>query len=563
MRGSAARGAASLLLLWASLAVGPGRAHASGAIAAPAGASDVVALLDTVAAVPGGEGTVEGRPIARVEADPRGIFDPVPPGRLAPFFRLADRLHLRTRPSTIRHHMLLRPGDAWTRDRARESERALRALDIFDLVRVDGRPSGDSVVVTVLTGDAWTTSPEFALERGGGQVFGSIKFSERNLFGRAQQIGLAYREDPTGVSRSIFVADPGVGGTRVRVAASASEGSSGTVNSAAVGLPFYAEDARLSFGITAERANTTARLFGSGAELASFARRLERVEISMGRGKRFDRTIARLTGSYLVMDRSFGGSVVVPGAPVEFTGGEERLRIRRVAAEGLLWRPAYVERIAVDQLEGVEDFDLGRSIALTLGVSPRAFGGSADEGFAALRMDIGADAGRAGFGWLRLGYASRLLAGPREATGRIEARWVNQSLPRHTLVLAVLGSAGWRTARDFQLVVGGLNGLRAHGVHALTGNQLWRCNAESRWVVRRNILHLMSLGAAGFWDSARTWGPGSGDVLWQHDIGAGLRVGFPHSALNRVARFDVAWPIVAYGPGRREAVFSFGSSQAF
>ncbi|MEK7331302.1 MAG: hypothetical protein AAB113_10930 [Candidatus Eisenbacteria bacterium] len=564
MRGSAARGAASLLWLWAGLACGPGHAHASGAALAPAGAVRAAISGDSLAAAPGDGGApADGRPISRVEVEAHGIFDPVPPGRLGPVFRLADRLHVRTRPSTVRHRVLVAAGEPWAEARARESERGLRALDIFDGVRVEGRPSGDSVVVTVWTRDAWTTSPEFALERGGGQLFGSVQFSERNLFGRAQQIGVAYREDPTGISRSIEVADPGVDGSRVRVAAAASGGSSGTINSLAVGMPFYAEDAPLSFGIQAERANTTARLFDTGVEVARFARRLERVEMSVGRGRRFDRTIARLTGSFLVLDRSFGGSTLELGAPVEFAGGEERLRVRRFAAEGRLWRPGFVERTAVDRLDGIEDFDLGRSLALALGFSPRALGGSVDEGYAAVRMDAGADARGAGFGWLRLGLSSRLLAGPREASGRLEARWVNQTIPRHTLVVAALGAAGWRTPRDFQLVVGGLNGLRAHGVHALAGDRLWRCNAESRWLIGRDFQHLLSLGAAAFWDAARTRGPGSGDGPWQHDLGLGLRVGLPRSAFNRIVRFDVAWPLAPSGPGPREAVFSFGSSQAF
>jgi hypothetical protein len=46
-------------------------------------------------------------------------------------------------------------------------------------------------------------------------------------------------------------------------------------------------------------------------------------------------------------------------------------------------------------------------------------------------------------------------------------------------------------------------------------------------------------------------------------VGFGLRVSLPRSALNRVARFDVAWPVAPARPGVRQAVFSFGSSQAF
>ena len=129
--------------------------------------------------------------------------------------------------------------------------------------------------------------------------------------------------------------------------------------------------------------------------------------------------------------------------------------------------------------------------------------------------------------------------------------------------MAALGTGGRRTARDFQLVVGGLNGLRAHDVHALAGDRLWRLNAESRWLIGRELLHLVSLGAAGFWDAARTSGPGSDGFPWQHDVGLGMRLSPARSALSRVARFDVAWRVSPSGSGLREAVFSFSSSQAF
>jgi surface antigen Omp85-like protein len=549
VRGWAARGAASLVGLWIGLALGPGRSCA--------------AEVDTLIHPFPGDGAADGLPIARVEIEARGIFDPVPRGRLAPGYRLANRLHVRTRASTLRDQVLFAPGERWSEARAKESERALRALDIFNHVRVRGARSGDSAVVTVLTRDAWTTSPEFSLERGGGRLFGSFQLAERNLLGRAQYVAIAYREEPTGISRSVHVADPGVAGTRVKLSAGASGGSVGTTRSVALGMPFYSEDAPLSFGISGEYASTKARLFDSGVEVARFDRRADRVEAFVGRGTRYGRTIGRVIGSFLVWDRTFGANVPAPGAPPEFGGGDERVRVRRFAIEGQLLRPAFVERRRVDQLDGVEDFDLGRSLGLAAGFSARSLGGSANEGYAGLRMGAGVEARRAGFGWFRLGMSSRLPAGPREAMAQLDARWVNQAIPRHTLVLAALGAAGWRTERDFQLVVGGLNGLRAHAVNALAGDQLWRFNAESRWLIGREYLHVVSLGAAAFWDAARTWGPGSGDLAWQHDVGLGLRVSLPRSAVNRVARFDVAWPVSRSAQGLREAVFSFGSSQAF
>jgi hypothetical protein len=547
VRGSAALAAASLVALAALLAGGPshaaeGRAPDSAAAAEPA---------------------VEGMPIARVGIATRGIFDPVPPGRLAPVYRLADRLHVRTRNGTVRNQLLLAPGEPWSEPKARETERALRALDIFNSALVEGRRSGDSTLVTVETHDAWTTSPEFNLERGGARTYGSFQFSERNLFGRAKYIALTYREDPNGISRSIELADPSVLGSRVRVSGVTSGGTSGTVNAASIELPFYAEDAPLTLGARTERVAADGRLYDSGVEAAVFARRLETVELFGGIGRRRDGTIARLVGSFLVSDRRLGASTLAPNAPAAFAGGEEVLRLRRFALEARLWHPHFIERIGVERLDGIEDFDLGHSLTIAGGFSPEALGGTQDEGYAAARLATGFASG-ASFGLLRVFGSTRLRAGPREAMARVDARWVDQRFTRrHTVVIAALGARGWRTTRDFQLVVGGLNGLRAHDVHALSGDRLWRLNAESRWVIARDVLRLVSFGVAGFWDAAKTWGPGSGGEPWQHDAGVGLRLSPPRSALNRVVRLDVAWRVTPHGPGPREAVFSFSSSQAF
>jgi hypothetical protein len=505
----------------------------------------------------------DGLPVAEVRIEPYTIFDPMPNDWLRPLYKTANALHVRTREGTIRGHVLVHRGAIWRADLARETERQLRALNIFDDVNVIERRVGDSVHVTVVTHDAWTTSPEFNIQRGGNRVFGSFQFSEHNLLGRGQDVSLAYREDPSGIARSISGYDPGIAGTHLVFGASASTGTSGTSSDVNFGLPFYAEDAPRSYGFDAGRASSTARLYAADAQLAQFARRFEQVMVYAGRGHRTGRTITRLSGSLLIWDRAVGPSSLAPIAPPEFAGGEERLRVRRLAGEVRFWRPAYVERTGVDRVDAIEDFDLGRSVAFALGYSPHVLGATDDEGYAALHASIGADAGAAGFGWVRMRSSTRLADGPRESLIDVDARWVNQALPRQTLVVAALGGAAYRPARDFQYVIGGLNGLRAHGVHALAGEQMVRFNTESRWRIGRNYYQLFSLGGAAFWDVGHTWGAGSASLGWQQDVGIGLRLSSPHSAVNQVVRFDLAWRVSPSGVRPGGAVFSFGSSQAF
>jgi len=146
---------------------------------------------------------------------------------------------------------------------------------------------------------------------------------------------------------------------------------------------------------------------------------------------------------------------------------------------------------------------------------------------------------------------------------QLEARWYTTWTRDHVLVLAALAAEGSRVARDYQLVVGGLNGLRAYPVQAVAGHELVRLNAEERWRLPFDFGGLLRLGAAAFYDAARAWGPGADATSWFNAAGVGVRLAPPRSALGPVFRVDVAWPVSPTRDGERAAVLTFGSSQAF
>lgn len=514
--------------------------------------------------MPPDSASLEGRPIRHVEIRTLEIFDPIPPGRLAGFYRAANQLHVVTRPITVRADLLFRPGDPWSDARAMETARNLRGVGYLDPLRIEPSAVGDSVDVLVETRDHWTTSPEVNLESGGGQRYGTLALTEKNLFGLGAAIAISYREDPTGISRFISVGDGNLFGSRIRGQFTAGTGSVGTVNAASLGQPFYSEEARRAAGGGWARSRSEATLFQTGLVAARFGRRVEEFEANAGVGGRTPTgLVRRLTFSVLSLDRRLEPSVLEPGAPGAFDGGHEDLRLRRLALDVRFWRPAFLQRRAVEQFDRVEDFDVGPSASLKLGFAPRAFGSTADEGFAQLRLDGGADAGRLGFGMVRTAVSTRLRRDARETLARLETRWVHKPVESAALIVAAQAIAGRDMPRDFQAELGGLNGLRAYGVHALSGTQTWRLNAEQRWLILPRCWDLLSFGTAAFFDSGRSWGPGSAGAGWHHDAGFGIRLSLPHSALNQVARFDIAWPLDPTRDGRREPVFSFGSSQAF
>lgn len=505
---------------------------------------------------------IEGLPIARIEVRPLNIYDPIPPGRLAALYRLANRLHIRTRQRTLRGHLLFREGDPWSEAVARENERNLRALDFLYPSRIQAREEGDSVVVAVVTHDIWTTSPEFNLESADGNQYGSISFTERNVLGLGKSVSLEFRKDATGSSRSLSYDDPGVGGTRARFHFAAGDAAGGANGQVSLGVPFYALNTRTSYGASWYRNSFVSSLFQNGAEVASLDQRAEESEVHWGWGRKSDVTVQRLVASFTARDRRLGPSRFAPGAPPEFVGGEEALYQRRIALEGRLWRPQFVELTSVRRMVLTEDIDLGASLAFKLGYSPKFLGSTAEESYTRLAAQIGADQPY-GFGWVSGSVESRIRHEPHELVQRVDARWYMGKSPWQRLVFGVQGIQGTRTSRDFQVVYGGLNGLRAYPVHAVAGTRGWRLNLEERRLIGENYWNIFTVGAVAFYDAARVWGPGSGGAGWFSAAGVGLRLALPQWSLSQVVRIDVAWPIDPTRDGQRRPVLTFGSSQAF
>lgn len=546
--------AATLGALLIGSAPGPRAARADTPLA--------LAVGDTTGGRLQSEPASAGLPVRAIEVRPRDIYDPVPPGRLGPLYRAANRFHVITRRSTVRSHLAFAPGDPWDDERARETLRILRTLDFLDPIAVRATPRDDSVDVVVETHDVWSTIPEFNVERGGGQTHGSFGFNERNLSGFGKSIAVAYRDDPLGISRSVAWSDPAVAGSRVRVQFVAGTGSAGVTNALTLGVPYWSQDAPYTLSASWTRGTSEGRLLDHGEEGATFDQRREDLELVVGRGRRVEGTVRRVTLSFLARDRRLGPSRVAPGHGLAFEGGEENLRLRRLAVELRLWRPRFIERRAVDRMVGIEDFDLGANASVKLGLAPRLLGSTTDESYARFGLDGGAET-PFGFGLVRAAMSTRFRFQAEEMVRSLDARWVSQVLPGQTLVASGWGLWGMRMARDWQVVVGGLNGLRAYPVHALTGRQVWRFNVEDRWLLGRDLWQLVNLGAAGFWDGARAWGTGADGTGWLNDAGVGLRIALPHMSSNQVIRLDVAWPLESPAGGPRRPVFSFGSRQAF
>jgi hypothetical protein len=561
-----------------------GAAAGSGAARAQEGPDSSASVPDTSGAVPGfpdeppGQAAgaygpasdslvrarCEGATIRRVDIHCLDIFEPVPESRFSPVYSGANKMHVRTRQATVRSQILVAPGQIWTADRVLESQRLLRDLEFIEPEIIGSRLVGDSVDVLVITHDQWTTQPELNVERGGGVTYGSVGLTERNMLGLGLAVSLLLRSEPTGRTRSFALTGQRLFGTQLEAQAKAATGTAGVWNSYYIFDPFRSLDDTRSWTASWSRADADQFLYENGFVSARFpfTQRVAQAEYGFG-GRTTDGIVHRVAVGMAMHDRHYGPTSFSPTSTIEVNSGEEELKLRWTSLRYTLWRPNYIERRGIELFDPVEDYDVGALASLEGGMAMRALGSTADEGIVKVRLDGGHETKRFGFGYARGRFFTRLRRVPVETLAQLDARWIQQPSRNLAVLVAGHGEVAAEAPREVQSVVGGLNGLRAYGVQALAGTQIWRFNGEARWVAARNVLDLASLGGAVFVDAARAWGTGSDDAPWHHDAGFGLRISFPHASLHQVARFDVAFPLSPTRDGSRSPVFSFGSSQAF
>src|SRR5262249_36242341 len=118
------------------------------------------------------------------------VFDPSIPQEDRFFYRLVNKLHVKTRQQTIRHQLLFAEGQPFVAHRLEETERNLRALHYIQEASVVAESVDADGMVTILvtTRDEWSTGASLRFGVSGGKSTSGVSLSEGNLFGRGKNL---------------------------------------------------------------------------------------------------------------------------------------------------------------------------------------------------------------------------------------------------------------------------------------------------------------------------------------------------------------------------------------
>jgi outer membrane protein assembly factor BamA len=505
--------------------------------------------LDRPADVPSdAELEAAGARIGAIRIVRRPIFDLSNPEENTAIPRLANRLHITTRESTIRDQLLFATGEPYRGRLLEESARILRSTRYLRDAVVRPVAYRDGVVdVEVAAQDVWTLNPGLSFGRKGGKSTTGVELEEFNLLGTGARLSLDFLSGVERDSTTLFYSDAQLGSSWWGLSATYSDNSDGERVALDVTRPFYALDTRWAAGVGFSDDERIDSRYDRGEVIDQYAARQRGAGVFWGRssGLRGD-WVRRYTVGWTHDEREYATLVDAAGAPrTRLRPEDRRLSYPWVGVE---WQQSdfRIERNR-DQIEKIEDFALGWRVNVSLGLATKSLGSDRD----ALPFRAGLSKGLRPSNaqtWLFDTYAfGRIESGDVESgvAGGSMRYFFKQSL-RRTLYLSLSGDIGERLDAAQQISLGGDSGLRGYPLRYESGTSRWLFTAEQRFYTSWYPFRLFHVGGAVFYDMGRTHGrdalaaPSLGLL---RDVGFGLRFGNSRSGLGSVLHVDFAFPL--------------------
>jgi hypothetical protein len=507
----------------------------------------------------------------QITVDIRNVFDPTVPGEDNWLFRLANRLHIPTKPSVIRRELLVYPGDWTDLERLDESERDLRALPFIKDARVVQQSApGGRVDLLVRTQDSWTTQPQLNINSAGGQNSYSAGFEEINLLGYGKDFTYLYKKNVDGIAHVVGYNDPQFLNTRARLSSTFQDTPTGNAQHLDLERPFYSLTTRAAAGLPVDRSLALQKIFQGGQQLNQYDQ--EHLSLDPFIGLRVNNdplNVLRLQLSYRYTEDIFRAQdITLPGSlPSNKALSGPVLGSSFIQSD-------FIKETFADKTGRVEDVNLGHQTNVGVGYVDRKFGATENSVPFSANDAFGFGGSGDWFGLVSYGTSSRYRLSPEGQTaGRLfnAIYFANFNYYRHLLEdFPMTGVVHLESAylqnpdTNNVLTLGGDTGLRGYKVNSFTGNKSILFNLENRFFFPQEFLHLAYIGGAVFMDAGQVQPQGLGytskDI--HADVGLGMRFGLSRSADGTVFRVDLAY---AVGPLQQSNrwILSISSAQGF
>ncbi len=486
-----------------------------------------------------------GTPIARVVLVQENIFDLSKEDENNWLYRLMNRLHIVTRPATIRSQLLFAEGEGFDPRLIAESERLLREnkylydASISPEVNIDGE-----LEIDVLTRDVWTLTPEITISRGGGENKTIFGIEESNLFGTGRRILLSHEDDVDRSGNVFGYYDRQLGSSWTGISVSIADNSDGHSNFVSVEKPFHALDARSARGFSYFDDDRRSTFYDLGDEAAEYRHERDYYLVYGGLSQGLSDGWVRRWTYGAGYDENIFGPAIDPELPAVIP--ENRKLVYPFVGYEVL-EDRYETSMNHNQMDRSEDFYLGTRLAVSLGWSDTDFGADRD----ALIYSFSANHS---IGSLQ--HHALLLSGDLDArledsdttnaTFDIIGTYYWTQSEKLLFFTHLASTVGHNLDTDHVVEIGGDNGLRGYPLRYQSGDSSVVLSVEQRYFTDWYPFRLVRVGGAVFFDVGRVWGPNAIDsenLGWLTDVGVGLRFAPTRLGTTKVFHLDIAFPL--------------------
>jgi hypothetical protein len=183
-------------------------------------------------------------------------------------FELGNRLHIESRPGTIRRRLLFKEGERVTKASLLDAEKTLRQEEFLADAIIEVMAWKDGTAhIKVTTYDQWTTVPGVNIERLGGEWVYWLGPVESNLLGTGQRLGFFVGHDAVRDTRWLDYNNNALTDNRLHLAAHTAWLSDGYSVVGSLSKPLETRDSRYSFSASVSALKFSEYLYFDGNRL--------------------------------------------------------------------------------------------------------------------------------------------------------------------------------------------------------------------------------------------------------------------------------------------------------
>jgi len=469
--------------------------------------------------------------------------------------RAGNAIHRPTASWVVRSTLLFRVGDTLDMARVEESERALRALDLFQVVTIDTATRNGKLAVLIHTQDAWSLSPVFSIAGSGGDVTLTLGLSEKNFFGTGVSLSAAYVKLVDRDGLDLAASMPRMGASRLSLGGTYQNTSVGNTGSLDAGVPYRASPDPWSAMIHGNAADELRFRFAQtpgGLDSTTFQHNLLSNQLTTSIALQHSPERYLRAGVNLLVRSEEYIAQPAPAVPVSDS-------LTATAGLALDYRRSeFMTGYYYQGFGQAEDIDLSTNVAFTAWLAPQAFGYASTGLGPELHLSDGTRIGPTVL--VAALDASGLVngGGLDSGTVRLRTTWSTKLARKQMAFLHVEAGAMKDEPPGKEFDLGLTYGPRTFGAHAFVGDRTlwgtleWR---DYRW---EDVFGFLGIGYAAFVDYGGAWYD-TQPRRWGGNVGAGLRLGSTIASKASAAKIDVGY---RFGPGfagKRWGV-SFGGS---